>query len=256
MKKQLFLIPVVGAFLLAGCQIKIGNKVFKFFEKNNSSSNEEGLPSNFKEEYNGYKLARSVKNGGRYILGVYRTREDKMRFANGDYHYGYNASTKVDNDWFPFYLGTVEGSTEEAAEIEVKFTSNDEFTMQVFAEGKPWDKKYIGVYAASSSFGNSVMSIALLDDPEQASYKDPKSNKTFSPSGTFKYFESYDGTLAYAPAAMFLYPGLDEEAVPKFLGTGHNPKEEEDDYTSMDSKSYEVALDYEQYDLAHLYEKK
>lgn len=254
MKKQLFLIPVVGAFLLTGCEIKLGNTVIKLFEK--ESTEEAELPENFKAEFEGYKLARKVKDGGRYLLGVYRTREETMRFVNGDYHWGINSQTKQE-DWFPYYFGTVGGTTKGAAEIEVKFVSDDEFTMQVFAEGQPWDEKYICVYNGSSSFGNDVMSIGLLDSPDATSYTDPKKKTTHeNPCAKFKFFTSYEETVAYAPAAMFQFPNVDPEPVPKFIGTGHNADEDEEDYTSMDCKSYEIALDYEQYDLAHLYEKK
>lgn len=252
MKKQLFLLPLLGGLVLTGCQIKIGNKTIKFFEKKSSDQNSSDTsgfewPANFLPEFQGYKIATEVKDGGRYLLGVYRTREDLIRFANGDYH-------RDGNNFFPFYMGTVAGTTQGAAEIEVKMKSADEFTMQVFAEGQVWHQKYIGVYAASSSFGNSVMSIALLDTPDQTSYVDPKDHKTWTVSSTFKYYTTYNETMAYAPAAPFQYPDIDEEKVPKFLGTGH--ASEGADYTSMDCKSYEVALDAESYDLAHLYEKK
>lgn len=256
MKKQLFLLPLLGGLLLTGCKITLGNKTIYLFEKKPSNSEKEGekedaLPDNFCEEFRGYKIARSVKDGGKYLLGVYRQRENLMRFANGDYH-------RDDKGYYPFYMGTVAGTDSEvmskAAEIEVKFVGENEFTMQMFCEGQVWNRKYIGVYAASSSFGNSVMSIALLDSPDQTSYTDPKSNKTYTPSSHFKYYTEYNDTVAYAPAAPFKYPDVDEEIVPKFLGSGH--ASEGADYTSMDCKSYETALDYESYDLAHLYEKK
>ncbi len=259
MKKQLFLLPLLGGLLLTGCKITIGNKSIYFFEKKGKEQEQENkedegekLPDNFCEEFRGYKIARNVEDGGRYLLGVYRQKEDLMRFANGDYH-------RDSKGYYPFYMGTVAGNEDgvmtKAAEIEVKFVNDNEFTMQVFAEGQVWHQKYIGVYAASSSFGNSVMSIALLDSPDQTSYTDPKSSKTYqNPTSHFRYYEKYNDVLAYAPAAPFQYPDVDEELVPKFIGTGH--ASEGADYTSMDCKSYETALDYESYDLAHLYVKK
>ena len=254
MKKQLFLLPLLGGLLLTGCKITIGKKTFYIFEKKPSGNEEqlEELPENFVDEFRGYKLARNVEDGGRYILGVYRQRENLMRFANGDYH-------RDSKGYYPFYMGTVAANETDAmskaAEFVVKFVGDNEFTMQVFAEGQVWHEKYVGVYAASSSFGNSVMSIALLDSPEQTSYKDPKSGKTYTDlTSHFVYYDKYNGTVAYAPAAPYKYPEVDEELVPKFLGTGH--ASEGDDYTSMDCKSFETALDYESYDLAHLYQKK
>ena len=259
MKKQLFLLPLLGGLLLTGCKITIGNKTIYIGEKKGSNNEEKKteedtnkLPDNFCETFKGYQLARSVKDGGRYKLGVYRQKEDLMRFVNGDYH-------RDSKGYYPFYMATVAGNEsdvmEKAAEIEVKFVGNDEFTMQVFASGQVWDQKYIAVYSASSSFGNQVMSIALLDTPDQASYTNPKDNKTFTDlTSHFKFYTVYNDVTAYAPAAPFQYPEVDEEKVPKFMGTGH--ANEGADYTSVDCKSYEAALDYESYDLAHLYEKK
>ena len=41
MKKRLLLLPLLGTFLLAGCEITIGNKTFKLFEKDNKEQKEE-----------------------------------------------------------------------------------------------------------------------------------------------------------------------------------------------------------------------
>ena len=248
MKKQLFLLPLLGGLVLSGCTIKIGNKTIKLFEKKGSGESVE-WPDNWCAEFQGYKIATEVKEGVRYLLGNYRVREDIMRFANGDYH-------RDDKGYYPFYMGTVAKTVEGAAEIEIKFTNKEEgeFSMQMFCRGQVWHQKYIGVYAAESSFGNQVMSIALLDSPDQTSYTDPKSNKTYTPSGVFKFYKEFDGMMAYAPAAPFQYPDRDEEKVPKFFGTGH--ASEGDDFTSMDCKSYETALLADDYDLSHLYEKK
>ena len=241
MKKQLFLLPLLAGLALGGCSLFGGG------------DNEEKLPSHFLNEFQGYKLAKSVKDGGRYLLGVYRYQEDWIRFADGEWH-------TDEKGYYPFYMSTVKGTVEGAAEIEVKMISDDEFTMQVFAEGKHWHQKYIGVYAAKSSYDNDVMSIALIDDPAQETYTDPKSGSTFSFSTTFKFYTKYNGDVVYAPAAPFMYPDVDPEPVPKFLGTGHISETDKEagkeDYTSIDCKSYEVALDYISYDLAHLYEKK
>ena len=47
----------------------------------------------------------------------------------------------------------------------------------------------------------------------------------------------------------------EEEATPKFFGTGHNSKvdEGEEDYFSMDAKMWAEAVSPEAYDLMHLY---
>ena len=41
MKKRLLLLPLLGTFLRAGCEITIGNKTFKLFEKDNKEQKEE-----------------------------------------------------------------------------------------------------------------------------------------------------------------------------------------------------------------------
>ena len=46
MKKHLFLLPLLGSFLLAGCTLTIGNKTFRLFEKENSQQKEENKKEN------------------------------------------------------------------------------------------------------------------------------------------------------------------------------------------------------------------
>ena len=266
MKKRLFLLPLLGGFLLAGCEIQIGNKVIKLFEKEtkeeekkeeNTKQNEQeeqggeeeqgsGNAPVIKEEFGDYKLAKSVEEGGKYIIGVYRSKLDYMRFFNGDYH-------RDAGNFFPFYMGCgAEDDVSCAAEVTVHFVNENEFTMQVSTSDAslPWNGKYIGVYSATSGYNNQVMSIALMDSPNQTSYTDPKSGKTTDlPSALFKYHVSCNDQTVYAPAADYKYEGLDEEKVPKFLGTAG-------DYVSIDCKSYEVATDGNEYDLAHLYVHK
>lgn len=41
MKKSLFLLPLLGGFVLTGCKFTIGNKTFKFFEKDEEKPAEE-----------------------------------------------------------------------------------------------------------------------------------------------------------------------------------------------------------------------
>lgn len=249
MKKSLFLLPLVGGLLLSGCSFED----LMFWKKVKDSD----LPENTLREFQGYKLATSVKEGKRYLLGDYRHREDLMRFANGDYHWD-------GGNFYPFYMGTVAGTTEGAAEFEIKYLNKSagEFSIQVFAEGKPWHQKYIGVYGAKSTYDNQVMSIALLDDPKQTSYTDPKTGTAVGNrvSGVFTFVEKYEDLPAYAPAAFYEYPEVDPEPVPKFLGssliTDEDYEKGEADYISIDCKRWEDALSGSKYDLAHFYEKK
>ena len=239
MKKHLFLLSMVAGLTMTACDL---------FTK---------MPSNFLKEFQGYELATSVKDGEKYLFGVYRSQRnyDVINFASGDYH-------RDSKGYYPFYMGVNAGGTVEgAAEIEIGMINSKEFTMKVVAPGKVWDGKYIGVYAAVSSYDNKVMSIALLDSPTQKSYEDPKSQKTYtSLCGTFQFFKKYDGKVAYAPAAVYAYPDLDPEPVPKFFGTDYVSQESLDkgeaEHNAIDCKSFEAALDYENYDLAHLYHKK
>ena len=262
MKKQLFLLPLLGGLLLSGCKITIFGKTIKIGEKeeNKEQQNEQEqelqLPNNILEEFQGYKLARKVKDGGRYILGVYRIKEDLMRFANGEKHSDSKGK-------YPFYMETNSATVEGAAEIEVKMVGNDEFTMQVFASGKEWDQKYIGIYNGESIYGKQVVSIAMLDSPDQTSYtctapgKDgqPKTDTYTDFVSKFKLIDQFEETVMYTPAAYAKFTALgDEEATPKFMGTGHASSGA--DYTSIDSKNTYDAVDPEVYDLVHLYEKK
>lgn len=248
MKKRLFLLPLVGGLLLSGCSLED----LMFWKKKVKDSD---LPANTLREFQGYKLATEVKDGKRYLLGDYRHREDLMRFANGDYHWDSGKS-------YPFYMGTVAGRVEGAAEFEVKYLNKSagEFSLQVFADGMPWNQKYVGVYAAKSTYGNQVMSIALLDDPNQTTYKEPNTGSDVRCSGVFKFYEKYEDMPAYAPAAPFAYPEVDPEPVPKFLGSSLITQEDYDkgepDYISIDCKKWEDALSPDKYDLGHLYEKK
>ena len=250
MKKRLLMLPMMAGLLLSGCKFTIFGKTITLFES--ASDTPSDLPENFKVEYEGYKMATKLKDGGQYVLGVYRINENLMRFADGNYH-----SDK--NGQYSFYLGTTT-DVEQAAIVEATSLGNDEFSLKMIARGTPWHNKYIAVYHATSSYGNDVMSIAPLDELDQTTFtvtnKKSTSQVTAETQTHFKYYETYEDMPAYSVAAMYLHTGVDEEAVPKFIGTGHNQGEGEADYTSMDCKSYDVALSLEAYDLAHLYEKK
>ena len=251
MKKRLLMLPMMAGLLLSGCKFTIFGKTITLFEP--ASDTPSDLPENFKVEFEGYKMATKLKDGGQYVLGVYRINENLMRFADGNYH-----SDK--NGQYSFYLGTTT-EVEKAAIVEATSLGNGEFSLKMIARGTPWHNKYIGVYSAESSYANKVMSIAPLDELDQTTFtvtnKKTTSQVTATTSTHFKYYKTYEDMPAYSVAAMYQHEGVDlEGAVPKFIGTGHNQSDSEPDYTSMDCKSYEVALSLDSYDLAHLYEKK
>lgn len=255
MKKRLFILPLMAGLVLTGCEITLFGKTIKFGKDKEDEVDLASLPENFKLEYEGYKMATSLKDGGRYILGTYRINEDVMRFADGNYHSDIKDGKQC---YYSFYLGTTE-DTSEAAVIEAKALGNDEFSLKMICEGKPWHNKYIGVYNAVSEYSNDVMSIAPLDELNQKQFevhnKDKVGTVTALTQTHFKYYGKYNDSPACTVAAMYLHQGVDEEEVPKFIGTGHNKSYNEPDYTSMDCKSYDIALELEEYDLAHLYEK-
>ena len=268
MKKHLLLFPLLAGLVLSGCEFEIFGTKISLFEKEEEKKQEQKQEENkeggeqkegegeggeedegfkitnqpvLKETFGSYKMAKSVQEGKRYILAAYKHDHDKMLVFNGDYH-------RDAKGFYPFYLGGQLDSVEDAAEVEIHMVSETEFTIQVHSTHAEWDGKYIGVYSAVSGYSNKVMSIAVLDSPTQETYTDPKSgNQTDQPSAIFKFHgEEFSGQI-FAPAADYLYKDVDEEKVPKFMGTSG-------DYQSIDCKSYEVALDGESYDLAHFYE--
>ena len=251
MKKRLMLIPLLGALALTGCDFFTG-----LFNKSDKAIKE--LGNSVLKEFKDYKVVTKIKDGGEYLMGVYRKNEDIIRFANGDYH-------RDAKGYYPFYLGTVGATTEGAATVKVKFEDKTTFSLQMSAPGQVWDGKYIGLYP-SHAISRDVVSVALLDSPTQKVYNtitnhqdNNKTSQQVKCYGLFTWFAYYDGKPACAPAITLLHPDTDVDPVPKFLGTGHNPNMEtdgQDDYTSMDAQSYETALEVDAYDLMHLYEKK
>ena len=77
MKKGLFLLPLLGGFLLAGCQITIGNKTFKFFEKDE------------KKEPGGDEPAGG---GGEYVIdfGAHEVEVDSYVSLDSDMTFSHN----------------------------------------------------------------------------------------------------------------------------------------------------------------------
>ena len=270
MKKRLLLLPILGGFLLSGCKITIGNKVISLFEKDEKQNNQENNENNnnnnnqqgggeqeenkyIVREYGDYKLAEKVENGGKYLLGIHRTQgvhEGEMRFFNGDYH-------RDGNKAYSFYLGTSESTnydTSFAAEIEVEFVNDTEFALKVSAPGKVWDGKYIGLYPAKAT-SRFTISTCLLDSLDQKTFhvvnatteSDVTSEDVIT---SFKYYDKVDDVEVKTIAATYYYEAAgDAEATQKFFGTSG-------DYISFDVQSYPTAIDYEPYDLAHLYVHK
>ena len=253
MRKRLFLLPIMAGLALTGCDFNF----FGLFGGGDKSAQAlQQLIDNGAalKEFKGYEVATKVEDGGEYLLGVYRKNEDLIRFANGDYH-------KDAAGTYPFYMATVSATTEGAAKVTVKFQSKDKFSLQVSCPGKPWDGKYIGLYPTKAT-KNFVTSLALLDDPNQKVYTTIPNHQNPTAEqkncyGLFTWFDYCEGSPVCAPGITMQHPDVDEEPVPKFFGTGHDADAAtKGDYTSIDAKSWEAAIDNEAYDLMHLYKKK
>ena len=252
MKKRLFLLPIMAGLALTGCD-------FDFFGLFGGGDKSEQALQQLVDNgaaiktFREYTIATKVEDGGEYLMGVYRKNEDLMRFANGEYH-------KDAAGTYPFYMATVSKETSEAATVKVKFHTKEKFSLQLSCPGKPWDGKYIGFYPAKAT-KNFVSSIALLDDPTQKIYntipthQNPTSEQK-NCYGLFTWFDYCEGMPVCAPGITYQHPDVDEEPVPKFMGTGHDADAAtKGDYTSIDAKSWEAATDNEAYDLMHLYKK-
>ena len=276
MKKRLFLIPLVGGFLLSGCTFKLFGTTIRLFEKNTpqeenneDTPEEEALPT-IMREYGDYKLAESLVDGERYLLGNYRRSGDhmgEMRFFNGKYHT--DPSKEAGHQEFSFYLGTQaaeDGDTSFAAEVEVNFVNDNEFTLKVHSPGNVWDNCYIGLYP-SKAMSRYVISTCRLESLDQTTFtvvdgngKDNDKITTeyeVTPDEIFtkyKFFNEYplDNVMKEVKAAgiEYQYEENDEEsALPKFFGTSGS-------YTSLDVQSVPTAIDPDAYDLAHFYVHK
>ena len=230
MKKRLLVLPLLGGLLLSGCDLMDTVKGW-FSPKTEDKSSGDGkkdkggdddIPElivdhtpQIKETYGGYKLARTIQEGKRYILGAYRHKSDTMRFFNGDYH---RDGTGAD-DYYPYYLGTVEDSTAGAAQVEIEFvgSSTTEFNIKVVdipGDGeKTYLNKYLGIYTGITDRDNVVTSIACLDTKDQTSYTDPKKGTVHDDvKAAFTFTEKYNQTTetggtkevdVYAPCMSF-----------------------------------------------------
>ena len=286
MKKRLLILPLLGGFLLTGCDFMDTVKGW-FSAKTDDKSSSDGkkdkggdddIPElivdhtpQIKEEYGGYKLARTLQAGKNYILGAYRHKSDTMRFFNGDYH---RDGTGPD-DYYPYYLGTIEDSTSGAAQVQIEFvgSSTTEYNIKVvYIPGsgeKTYLDKYLGIYTGITDRDNVVTSIACLNDKGQTSYTDPKKGTVHDDvKAVFTFTEKYNQTTetgdtkevdVYAPCMSFqkkdmpgsqgTVPG-DTEPHLVFMGTVINSN----NYTSFDTQGEETATDGGAYDLVHFYE--
>ena len=257
MKKRLLLLPLL-ATCLAGCEGNLfGQKITIHWpwekeeqkEKKEDDKEDEPKIDPIKKEFGDYELAETIEDGT-YLLGVFRTNTNTMRFANGFMH----EDTK---GYYSFYMGTTNNTTSGAAQIEVKVGEDGKFTMQVKAPGTDWDEKYIGVYGGLKGENETpVLSIAMCSDPDLETQTikvfnaDSEENITTKVGTKFSYVDKVNDRDIKAPAVWFAHEDLDEtEPSRKFLGTGG-------DYISIDTKAEGEALSLTDYNLARLYKHK
>ena len=70
MKKSLFLLPLLGGFVLSGCTITIGNKTFKLFEKDKQEETKKEEEGNEKGSGNGGQQSQSGSSVSGQLLAT------------------------------------------------------------------------------------------------------------------------------------------------------------------------------------------
>ena len=79
MKKSLFLLPLLGGFVLSGCTITIGNKTFKLFEKDKQEETKKEEESSEKGSGNG---GQQNQGGGSSVSGTLLATVNLTGFAD------------------------------------------------------------------------------------------------------------------------------------------------------------------------------
>ena len=201
----------------------------------------------------GHKRVTKLENGKSYYYAVVKFNEDdeqQLMFLNGDEHWGVDSKTKEEK-YFPYYMGETEVKSEDdiqnfAAKVKVDYVNDTEFTLLVEKEDAMNDQKYVGVYKASSTYGNDVMSIHC-DEEVGADYYDEAKKTTFNCDYNFTWLEEYNGYKIQTAVIMIQDERHEEEtAQPKFIGTGK-------EYVSMDCANGDKATQ-DSYYLAYFYE--
>lgn len=208
------------------------------------------------DEVEGHSMVTSKpSNGDEFYLG-YLWQYENMRFTNGKPH----SDAKGD---YPFYLGTDELEDDFSGFSTVEVCENDDgetFRLKMHKEGAPHDNLYIGVYMATSSYDKDVYSIHMgasgVTGLDTFTVESGSGKKTETNVMVYYDFSWCDIYLDYKISAPVVYiqddRAGDQEAYPKFLGSGVNPKDGSG-YISIDCQGESKAL-AEEYNIAHFYE--
>ena len=145
---------------------------------------------------------------------------------------------------YPYYMSETVVDSEDGfagmATVTAKFVDDTHFTLQITADGKDNDGKYISIYKAQSSFSNQVMSIHCADEIGEK-FKDQECYYNF------EWLDVYDEySIKTAVISMTDERVGETEDTPKFFGT-------DDQYVSMDCAHEDKAF-METYNLAYFYE--
>ena len=200
-----------------------------------------------------YEVARSIKDGGRYILGYFSNKNNNFKFITGNYDGHSRESSSSTQHYYSMFMQTQAKSyIDYEVEVEAKFVSDDEFTLQVIGESTDWDQKYISVYLGVRITDTEPL-IAGLNNPNDQTfivYNGGEGTEVNALTvSKFKFYENYNGATVRTFAAT--YPATDTNNNPFeiFLGVSGN-------YSSLDCKSAEYAMNLENsYQLARLFEK-
>ena len=194
--------------------------------------------------FENYKCVEEVKEGGRYLLGVYKNSDQKIRFITGDYH-------RDSNGPWSYYMATTENTLEGAVEVEAHYVTPTEFTLKVIAPDMVWDNKYISFYPGTGYYAR-IPSIVGLDNPGDKDFTVYSGDKIEEKTGVytvskFTYCQFYDEHFVETIVANYPVTTENNKAFDILVGTSG-------DYTSVDSKRADIAFDSD-YTIAHLYEK-
>ena len=164
-------------------------------------------------------------------------------FINGEPH-------KDAKGVYPFYMSETEIETEEdlvqyAAKVTVDFISDKEFTMHISKEGADNDDTYIGIYLATSSYSNDVLSFHCGSEVGEKFVDDHGVEHDTMYNWT--WCDEYNSFAIQTVVMMYQDERTgDTEKQPKFIGTGG-------EYVSMDCSNETKALAND-YNLAYFYE--
>lgn len=238
MKKSLFVLPLLALIggALAGCGDNPNPGPNPGPEPDPKPViSDEKLPP---EEAFGHKRVTSIEDGKSYYFGIYKKNSgETYHFLNGNEHS--DAKGK-----YPYYMSETVVDSEDGfagmATVTAKFVDDTHFTLQITADGKDNDGKYISIYKAQSSFSNQVMSIHCADEIGEK-FKDQECYYNF------EWLDVYDEySIETAVISMTDERVGETEDTPKFFGT-------DDQYVSMDCAHEDKAF-METYNLAYFYE--